>query len=65
MRTPEHYLRNEKRRGARVINRAAEQLVAHFNSERIALAIVSTLHGPELFALQDMVRRARLNTEFS
>ena len=60
---PEHDLRNERRLGARVINRAAEQLVAHFNSERIALAIVSALHGPELSALQDVLRRARRTTE--
>ena len=60
---PEHVLRNEQRLGARVINRAAEQLVAHFNSERIALAIVSALHGPELSALQDVLRRARRTTE--
>jgi stearoyl-CoA desaturase (delta-9 desaturase) len=60
---PEHVLRNEQRLGARVINRAAEQLVAHFNSERITLAIVSALHGPELSALQDVLRRARRTTE--
>jgi stearoyl-CoA desaturase (Delta-9 desaturase) len=60
---PEHVLRNEQRLGARVINRAAEQLVAHFNSERIAHAIVSALQGPELFALQDALRRARRTTE--
>jgi stearoyl-CoA desaturase (delta-9 desaturase) len=60
---PEHVLHNEQRLGTRVINRAAEQLVAHFNSERIALAIVSALHGPELSALQHVLRRARRTTE--
>ena len=50
---PEQVLRNEQRLGVRVVNRAAEELVAHFNPERIALAITSTLHAPELTALQD------------
>ena len=50
---PEQVLRNEQVLGARLINRAAEQLVAHFNPERIALAIVSALHGPELSQLQE------------
>jgi len=59
---PETVLRNEQRLGARVINRAAEQLAAHFNSERIALAIRSALQGPELSALQDMLVRARDRT---
>jgi stearoyl-CoA desaturase (delta-9 desaturase) len=59
---PEHVLRNEQRLGARIVNRAAEQLAAHFNSERIALAIASALHGPALSALQDSLARARERT---
>ena len=55
---PEHVLRNEQRLGSRVINRAAEGLAAHFNSERIALAITSALCAPELSALQEMLVRA-------
>jgi len=51
-------LRNEQRLGSRTINRAAEQLAARFNSERIALAIRSALHGPQLSALQDSLIRA-------
>jgi stearoyl-CoA desaturase (Delta-9 desaturase) len=59
---PEQVLRNEQRLGARVINRAAEQLAAHFNSERIALAITSALHGPELTALRESLTRAHDRT---
>ncbi|MBM3597243.1 MAG: acyl-CoA desaturase [Alphaproteobacteria bacterium] len=55
---PAHVLRNEQKLGARVINRAAEQLAAHFNSERIALAIASALHGAELSALREALARA-------
>jgi stearoyl-CoA desaturase (Delta-9 desaturase) len=56
---PEQVLRNEQRLGVAVINRAAEQLAAHFNSERIALAITSALHGPELSALREMLTRTQ------
>ncbi len=59
---PEHVLRNEQRLGARIVNRAAEQLAAHFNSERIALAITTTLHGPALSSLQERLTRARERT---
>ena len=52
-------LRNEQRLGVAVINRAAEQLAARFNPERIALAIASALHGPELSALRDSLTRAQ------
>src|SRR6185295_6210610 len=50
---PERVLRNEQRLGARVIGRAAEQLVARFDSELIALAISSSLQGPRLVALRE------------
>jgi stearoyl-CoA desaturase (delta-9 desaturase) len=56
---PERVLRNEQRLGSRVINRAAEQLAAHFNSERIALAIASAVHGPDLSALRERLIHAR------
>jgi stearoyl-CoA desaturase (delta-9 desaturase) len=55
---PEQVLRNEQRLGARVIARSAEELVARFNSKRIALAIASALHGPELYALWEALVRA-------
>jgi stearoyl-CoA desaturase (Delta-9 desaturase) len=56
---PEAVMRNEQRLGARVLNRAAEQLAARFSSERIALAIKSALHGPELSELQKTLGQAR------
>jgi stearoyl-CoA desaturase (Delta-9 desaturase) len=56
---PERVLRNEQRLGARVIHRAAEQLAAHLNSERVALAIAAALQGPELSALQELLSRAQ------
>ncbi len=56
---PKAVLRNEHGLGLKVIDRAAEQLAAHFNSERIALAISSALHGPELTALQEALTRAQ------
>jgi stearoyl-CoA desaturase (delta-9 desaturase) len=59
---PAHVLRNEQRLGARIVDRAAEQLAAHFNSERIASAIASALHGPALSALEDSLARARERT---
>jgi stearoyl-CoA desaturase (Delta-9 desaturase) len=59
---PERLLRNEQGLGARVVNRAAEQLAANFNAERIALAIGSALHGPELAALRQALVRARDRT---
>ena len=55
---PEQVLRNEQRLGARVVNRAAEQLAASFNSERIALAITAALHTAELSALRERLARA-------
>ncbi len=59
---PEQVLRNEQRLGVAVINRAAEQLAARFNSEHVALAIAAALRGPELSALQDMLARAHQRT---
>lgn len=54
LKTPsEQILRNEQRLGARIVNRAAEQLAAGFNSERIALAITSVLQTRQLISLQE------------
>src|SRR6187551_985542 len=55
---PGHVLRNEHRLGVRIIHRAAEQLAARFNPERVASSIASALQGPELSSLQDVLRRA-------
>jgi stearoyl-CoA desaturase (Delta-9 desaturase) len=59
---PASLLRNEQRLASRVVNRAAEQLAAHFNSEGIAAAIASALQGTELDRLQQMLTRARDRT---
>jgi stearoyl-CoA desaturase (delta-9 desaturase) len=59
---PEPVLRNEQRLGAKVINRAAEELAARFNSERIAAAIAGALHTPELSALHETLTRAHHRT---
>ena len=56
---PATLLRGEHRPGARVIERAAEQLAARFNPEPIARAIAATLHGPELAALQERLAEAQ------
>jgi stearoyl-CoA desaturase (delta-9 desaturase) len=59
---PEQVLRNEQRLGAKVIDRAAQQLAARFNAERIALAVAAALHAPELSALQEALARAHHRT---
>lgn len=59
---PVEVLRNEQRLGSRVVNRAAEQLAARFNSERIALAISAALHASELSALREALDSARHQT---
>jgi stearoyl-CoA desaturase (delta-9 desaturase) len=59
---PEPVLRNEQRLGAKVINRAAEELAARFNSERIAAAIAAALHTPEMATLQETLARAHHRT---
>ena len=59
---PAHVLRNEQRLGARIVNRAAEQLAAHFNAERIAQAITAAMHGPALSNLQETLARASERT---
>ncbi|RAI34909.1 acyl-CoA desaturase [Rhodoplanes serenus] len=49
---PAQVLRNEQRLGTKVVYRAAEQLAARFNVERIAAATAAALHGPDLAALR-------------
>ena len=56
---PEAVLRNEQRLGARVIHRAAAELAARFNSERIALSITSALGTSQLCALQERLVEAQ------
>jgi stearoyl-CoA desaturase (delta-9 desaturase) len=55
---PAQVLRNEQRLGARVINRAAEQLAAHFNAEQIALAVISAVPSTQLSAMREALGRA-------
>jgi stearoyl-CoA desaturase (delta-9 desaturase) len=63
LKSPPHAVRrNEHRLGSRVIERAAAQLAAHFNPERIALAVAAALHAPQLSALQDTLLRAGHST---
>ena len=59
---PVEVLRNEQRLGSRVINRAAEELVARFNPERIAMAVSVALHSSELSALREALEQARHQT---
>jgi stearoyl-CoA desaturase (delta-9 desaturase) len=59
---PEAVLRNEQRLGAKVINRAAEQLAAHFNPDTIAITISAALQGPQLAAVREKLREAQQHT---
>jgi len=59
---PAEVLRNEQRLGSRVVSRSAEQLVARFNPERIAMAISVALHSTELTALREALDQARHQT---
>jgi stearoyl-CoA desaturase (Delta-9 desaturase) len=54
-RPPEAVLRNQQRLGARVIERAAQQLAATFNADRIASVITSALASANLAALQEQL----------
>jgi len=56
---PPHVVRNEQRLGARVVNRAAAQLAAHFNTERIAIALTAALENSQLSALQSRLVMAQ------
>jgi stearoyl-CoA desaturase (delta-9 desaturase) len=53
---PEEILRNEQRLGIRVINRAAAELAAQFNAQKIAVAISAALRGPELSQLREVLQ---------
>ena len=50
---PPQLLIHEQRLGSRVVQRAAVQLIAQFNAERIALAMMAAVQGPQLPALKD------------
>jgi stearoyl-CoA desaturase (delta-9 desaturase) len=56
---PEAVLRNEQRLGSRVIDRAARQLAASFNSEWIASAAASAWSAGALVALQQRLASAQ------
>ncbi len=56
---PEAVVRNEQRLGSRVIDRAARQLAASFNSEWIASAAASALGAGALVALQQRLAAAQ------
>jgi stearoyl-CoA desaturase (delta-9 desaturase) len=56
---PQQLLRHEQPVGARALKRASEQLAASFSSDGIALAIMATLHAPELDALREAISRAK------
>jgi stearoyl-CoA desaturase (delta-9 desaturase) len=55
---PEQVLRNEQRLGARVINRAAEQLAARFNAEQVAAAVIAALPSVQCLAIREALDRA-------
>ena len=56
---PETILRNEQRLGSRVIERAALQLAASFNAERISAALAYAVDHPTLAALQERLAAAQ------
>jgi stearoyl-CoA desaturase (delta-9 desaturase) len=56
---PKTVLRNEQRLGSRVIDRAAAQLAASFNADRIATAIMSALAGPGHSAFRERLVAAQ------
>jgi stearoyl-CoA desaturase (delta-9 desaturase) len=59
---PAQVLRNEQRLGTKVVNRAAEQLAARFNTERIAAAVAAALQGSELATFHAGLARAQHRT---
>jgi stearoyl-CoA desaturase (delta-9 desaturase) len=54
---PGAVLRNEHRLGSRIINRAASQLAASFNTDGIAAALGEALDGSSLSALREKLKR--------
>ncbi len=59
---PKALLRNEQRLGSRVIDRAARQLAASFNTDLIAAVITSALGSPSLSALQEQLTATQRRT---
>jgi stearoyl-CoA desaturase (Delta-9 desaturase) len=58
---PNAVLRNEHRLGSRIINRAASQLAATFNTDGIAAAIGGALDGSSLSALREKLAATQQN----
>lgn len=56
---PVRVLRNEQQLGSRIVQRAAEDLAARFNPERIAQAITAAMRAPDLSALQDALAQTQ------
>jgi len=56
---PLQVLHNQQRLGARVVNRAAAELAARFNSEGIAASIAAALENSQLSALQERLVAAQ------
>jgi stearoyl-CoA desaturase (delta-9 desaturase) len=56
---PQEVIRNEQRLGSRVIGRAAAELAASFNADRIAAAVSSAMEGSTLAALLDRLSAAQ------
>jgi stearoyl-CoA desaturase (delta-9 desaturase) len=59
---PQAILRNEQRLGSRVIDRAARQLAASFNADRITAVITTALGSGRLAALQEQLSATQLRT---
>jgi stearoyl-CoA desaturase (delta-9 desaturase) len=57
---PQAVLENTRRLGMRVIERAAAELAASFNADRIAATIAATLENASLDALRDKVAATQL-----
>jgi stearoyl-CoA desaturase (delta-9 desaturase) len=60
---PRAVLRNEHRLGSRIVNRAASQLAASFNTDSIAAAIGSALDGSTLSALREKLATTQQSAE--
>lgn len=56
---PQAVLRNEQRLGSRVVERAARQLAASFNSDGIARTMATALEKASLSALQERLSAAQ------
>jgi stearoyl-CoA desaturase (delta-9 desaturase) len=56
---PIQVLRNEQRLGSRVIEKAASELAAQFNTERIAAAVAAAVEASSLAVLQERLLSAQ------